>query len=311
MTLKTNLVAWRVTGPGVFKSLYDGSTAAFTPPTSGSSTLWGAYVEPHTAAMTGGAAETLAQANTRFNTAIGATCQCYRVYDSNGGPNKVLTAMQGIGLGTTPMIPSFKLDPNAVAAGTYDATITAFFQAMPTTINTYWSYYHEFDAKIAKGTFTYAQWQPAWVRCKQLADAVGNPHLKATVIYTGFNFTGPSGRLAAYQPGISGYVDVVAVDPYQLLSAPSQSAQALCEPLYNEVVALGGPKFGVAEIASKNRGTGLTYVDNFVQSLWWLDGKAEFVTWFNAYSDAAGDNDEIDDIPVAAGYYGQHVRHLG
>jgi hypothetical protein len=304
--METNLVPAICTAPGTFTSLLDGTVLSSTPTPPTSFTLFGAYVNNHSG-------ETQAQAFDRFESNIGAALQVKRVYDGANGPAAALSAMSAAGgFGTVPMCISINTSPiTDITNGSHDAAYTTLFQACPTNIPTYFATWHEHDAKIANGIFTVAQWQAAHKHVYDLAAAVGNGKLFATPIWTGFDF---SARFAAQYPGIAGFADVVGVDPY----SHGSTAQTLIEPLYNIVkAAAGSPRFAVCETASKVRtttattGAGATAQTAYAASCKWLDGKAEFVTWFNSdHTNLTPPFDfELDDIPAAAADYGALVTH--
>lgn len=302
MALQSNLTAQLVENPGAFTSLLDGTVTSFTTVTPSGSTLFGAWVKPH-------AGESVPQGFTRFETNIGGTCQVKRLYDDGNGPAALMTVMNANGKGVVPLCGSFTyLNPTAlaaVAAGSHDTDLDTFFAACPTNVNTYWTMNHEFDAKIAKGVYTYAQWKPAFLRCCARAALAGNAKLIALPIYTGFDFTN---RFNAYQPGIAGAYgsNRVGVDPYAGNGGNhTQTVQSRMEPIYN-LLQTNNLVMCVCEAGTNERPV-LTNAQmaDFITSVSWLNGRAEIVTMFNS---PIGSDYEFDDISVAATAYGTIVN---
>ncbi len=115
--------------------------------------------------------------------------------------------------GTTVSV-SFKATPQQVLSGTYDATLTSWFETAPRDRDIYWTYYHEPEDNIEAGDFTAADYRAAWQRISTLADKAQNPRLHATMILMCYTLTSYSGRsFADYYPG-SAYIDVLGWDCY-------------------------------------------------------------------------------------------------
>jgi hypothetical protein len=106
---------------------------------------------------------------------------------------------------------SFKLLPSQVLDGSHDAQLAAFFRG--TSRLTYWSYWHEPEDDIARGTFTAAAYRDAWAHIAAIARASGKP-LRATLVLMGYTLQAASHRTwADYYPG-SAVIDVLAWDAY-------------------------------------------------------------------------------------------------
>lgn len=300
-TLKTNLTPYRVESPGLFTSMLDGHTVAFTTPAA-QQTLWGASVEPK-------GTETKAQAFARWEVNVGQPLQGVRLYDNGGhgaGNTGLTQQINASGkLGVCPIFGSFSYnsDLSGVVAGTYDAEINALLALFPTTMPTYIMAFHEFDHKVASGTYTFSAVFPAINHILDLIHAFGNAAIVPTVCYTGSSFTGSSGRFATYQPSFSSNCKAVAVDPYQ--NDSSQTPQGKIGPLYDAVNS-AGLDFLVTETASRLRtSTDPTAPLPWVEGLSYLQGRAKAVLYFNNGPDttSTGTDDEIDDVPALASAY--------
>ncbi|HEU0103232.1 MAG TPA: hypothetical protein VFR07_13020 [Mycobacteriales bacterium] len=118
-------------------------------------------------------------------------------------------------LGARSAVVSFKLPPDLVLAGVYDAQFRAFFAAAPKDHPTWWSYYHEADAAFNQGRLNdFQQFRDASSRVARIARSAGNGQLRNTVILTGYTANPKSGKnVADYLPA-AGLTDLVAFDNY-------------------------------------------------------------------------------------------------
>jgi hypothetical protein len=305
MGVQGNLTPYIVLTPGVWTSLLDGSTIPFAPPPPPASTLFGAWVKPHSG-------ETTPQGFARFESNIGATCQVKRLYDDGNGPATLLSTMNANGKGVVPLCGSFTYPSAAalaaVAAGSHNTDINGLLNALPTTMNTYLTINHEFDAKIAKGTYKFTDWLPAWKQFVKLVNAAGNARIIPLPIFTGFDWPN---RFNLYwpdttgHPGIGSTATIIGVDPYAGTSSnPSQTAQSRIGGIYS-LLLQNNLKMAVCETGNNERPLGTSHITDYVNSLTWLDGKAEIVTIFNS---PIGSDYEIDDISAAASSYGSTVN---
>lgn len=262
-TVKSPLTPYVCEGPGRFRSLRDGSYyTTVTPPQS--STLWGASVESLDSSNPRrgfSGSETKAQAISRFEANVGQSVQAVRLYDNGGngaGSTGLTQQINASGkLGVCTIVGSFSYNSNltGVVNGTYDGEIRTMLGLLPTNIPSYITAFHEFDSKIAKGTYTFAQVYPAINHVLDLIAAYGNPSIIPWICYTGSSFTGTSGRFATYQPSITSNCKAVGVDPYE--NNTSETADSKILPLYDTVTA-AGLDFMVTETASRLRAYTLT-----------------------------------------------------
>ncbi len=156
------------------------------------------------------------------------------------------------GYGGTTVSVSFKLLPQDVLAGTYDAALTSWFQNAPRDREIYWTYYHEPEDNIAAGEFTAVQYRAAWTRIAALAAKAQNSHLRATLILMCYTLTSYSGRsFSDYYPGPS-VIDVLGFDCYNQLWAKGQYIAP--STMFANVLAVSkatGKPFGVTEFGSQ------------------------------------------------------------
>mgnify|MGYP000719343924 CR=1 FL=1 len=209
------------------------------------------------------------------------------------GANPLVWPVEGGATGNTPLIYSFKRPPAAVAAGAYDAEISAWLAKLPTTRRTWIAYEHEMDMKVAHGEYTAADAKSAFAHVTELIRATGNPKLKATLILTGFDY---AKRLPQFYPG-GKYVDVLGVDTYQWTteSVPQMlSTNMAIAASYKKQFGLS--EFGLWQGADEARAG---YIKEAVQA---ADEKMAWMTYFDCDRSATpGDHDwEISDMPASA-----------
>jgi hypothetical protein len=197
--------------------------------------------------------------------------------------------------GSRPVIVSFKAAPAQILAGQHDAALSTWFANAPRDRVTWWSYFHEPEDNIQRGDFTAAQYRQAWQRIAGLADAAGNPQLRATLILMGWTLETGSGRnWRDYYPG-AGAIDVLGWDLYNL----SWKNGNYRDPVdnFDQVVAVSqaeGLPFGIAET-----GTPIVNGDAAGRATW-LQGAidylsangAQFIAYFDLYWE--GDTDTIE-----------------
>ena len=180
---------------------------------------------------------------------------------------------QGHGL---PTFVSFKVSPQSVNSGQYDAAFTAWFKAAPRDRRSWWSFMPEPEDDIARGTYTAAQFRSAYSRLAGLSRMGGNPQLTSTLTLMAYT-AGSCGRgstrnILDYWPG-GGNVDEIAfdcsnrgvgvgqyTDPAQMLTGARDAAKQLGKP------------WGLGEIESQ-----LLPGDDGRQRAAWLIGVARFV----------------------------------
>lgn len=93
-----------------------------------------------------------------------------------------------------PLVVSFKADPTAVAAGTYDAYFANWYATAPRDRAIWWTFYHEPEDDITAGAFTAADYRAAWSRLASLAAQADNSQLRATLILMCWTVNPHSGR---------------------------------------------------------------------------------------------------------------------
>ncbi|SCE69366.1 hypothetical protein GA0070558_10335 [Micromonospora haikouensis] len=160
------------------------------------------------------------------------------------------------------VVVSFKAPPGEVAAGKHDSRLTSWFRSVPRDLDVYWSYFHEPEDDIERGSYTAAQYRSAWKRLADLADRAGNARLRSTLILMCWTLNPNSRRsFDDYWPGGEA-IDVLGWDcynsggKYDRYTDPAQ----VFTPMINKSKALGKP-WGLAEtgsvrIAGDSSGTG-------------------------------------------------------
>ncbi len=182
-------------------------------------------------------------------------------------------------------IVSFKLEPREVLSGSYDAQLRRWFATAPTTRTTWWSYRHEPEDNIARGSFTAAQFRAAFAHISALAAKVDNPSLKATLILQCYTANPNSGRrFADYYPG-GAAVDVIGWDCYNHKTKVGTYGSP--ETLTGKAIELSrsvGKPWGIAELGSTKVKTdpGQGRADWLTRSARYLyDQGATFVSYFD------------------------------
>ena len=169
---------------------------------------------------------------------------------------------------------------------------------------TYWSFHPEPEDDIAKGDYTAAQFREAHRRIDRLADAAGNPNLRATLVLMYWTASPASGRnLDDYYPG-GDVVDVIAWDTYNW-GAPKGRYPSPSEIFDGQlaIAAAKGDAVGFGELGSplvagddgRGRAAWLRDVGRYLQ-----DNQIEFATSWN---DIIGDYDtRLLDAPSTAAW---------
>ncbi|RGC68786.1 hypothetical protein C5N14_12375 [Micromonospora sp. MW-13] len=149
------------------------------------------------------------------------------------------------------VVVSFKAPPGEVAAGRHDSRLAAWFRSVPGNLDVYWSYFHEPEDDIARGSYTAAQYRAAWQRLAGLADRAGNARLRATLILMCWTLNPSSHRtFEDYWPG-GDAIDVLGWDCYNSggkFNRYTDPAQVF-SPMIAKSKALGKP-WGLAETGS-------------------------------------------------------------
>jgi hypothetical protein len=151
------------------------------------------------------------------------------------------------------VIVSFKANPTAVISGEYDDRLRSWFATAPRDRLVFWSYFHEPEDDIERGSFTAAQYRAAWTRIAKLADEAHNPQLRATLILMAWSVNKASGRTwTDYYPG-GDVIDVIGWDAYNTAAKKKQPAYASPAAIYDPPAAAAravGKPFGFAEWGS-------------------------------------------------------------
>jgi hypothetical protein len=200
------------------------------------------------------------------------------------------------------VIVSFRLDPQRVLTGQYDAYMRHWFASVPIGINVFWTNFHEPEDQIDAGKFSAAQYRDSFRHLDQLADEAGNPRLKSTVILMSWTSRPASGRKwRAYVPDPA-HVDVLAWDIYNHRRDVYPDPAALLEAAQHDSETIGKP-FAVAELASV-----LGRRDKGDARAEWLRSMGEFAQQHNAafvaYFDMLwhGDDFRLLDKPSVAAW---------
>jgi hypothetical protein len=205
-------------------------------------------------------------------------------------------------IGDRSAVVSFKLPPNRVLAGDYDAQFRAFFAAMPRSRPTWWSYYHEADVAAQTHRLTnLTEFRAAYAHVARLARRAGNPQLKTTVIlvcWTGNDKSG--GSIRSFWPGAD-LTDVIAWDCYNTWSTDQGQYGSAADQLAHVRAASAavGKPWAVAEFGSKliSRDGGANgraaWVSAFARYAY--DHQAKFVSYFQ--TDTQGTDYRLLDAP--------------
>jgi hypothetical protein len=204
--------------------------------------------------------------------------QVIRVYDT-GAPSWPTAT------GSLPLVLSFKLPPTQVLNGNYDAQLSAFFAATPQL--TYWSYWHEPEDDIARGTFTAADYRAAWAHIAGLAKASGKP-LRATLILMGYSLKPGSGRTwTDYYPGPD-VIDVLGWDTYAWHG--NDTGDSVYGPAMDASRLAGKPwaiaETGVGSVQYPNPAERQAKLTEMARYLATAPQRPEFVTYFDSDPDA-------------------------
>lgn len=185
-----------------------------------------------------------------------------------------------------PVVVSFKAAPRDIISGSLDSRLGNWFATAPRDRPIIWSYYHEPEDDIARGSFTAADYRSAWSHLRQLANRAGNPQLKSSVILMAWSLKSASGRnWRDYYPG-SSVIDILGWDTYNLIYNKGQysTTDSIMAPLVAVSKAEGKP-WGIAELGAK-----LVPGDDGTRRAAWLRDMgsyskangAVFVTYFDA-----------------------------
>jgi hypothetical protein len=177
-----------------------------------------------------------------------------------------------LGRNASAVVVSFRPPPAEILSGADDAALAHFFGAAPTGHPIYYSYYHEPEAPIKEGQFTFAQYKAAWVHIVAIADKAHNPDLHSTLILQHQDADpGDQYNFRNYLPP-GGIISTLGWDAYPVGTSdghpqPTPPAQFM-GPAVAASKSLGLP-FGFAEFAlgtQTDRPQWLAEVANYIQS---------------------------------------------
>ncbi|MFB9902651.1 hypothetical protein [Allokutzneria oryzae] len=197
------------------------------------------------------------------------------------------------------MVVSFKEKPLEILSGKHDKFFSDWFAAAPKDRTTWWSYFHEPEDNIERGEFTAADYRAAFTHLDGLADKVGNPRLRTTLILMDWSLDPRSKRdWRDYYPG-KDVVDVQAWDMYDFLengkylsmeeyerrkptravTAAEGNEYAIAE--FGGAIPEGRPQWlaDVAAWARANDAVFVTYFDSVVKGDWRLKDKPSQDAW--------------------------------
>lgn len=262
------------------------STQLPSVPTLFGSTLWQAP------------GETGADALVRLDATFGPL-RAVRLYSDGLPPDWSEIAAQ---VGHRPVVVSFKAEPAEVLSGVFDDELGAWLAAAPASHPTFWTYFHEPEDDVERGSFTAAEFAAAWSHVARLAAQTGNDRLVATVVLMCWTVNPASGRdWQAYAPPAE-LVDVLAWDCYA--HGDSTASYIHAGQLLGPAIAASaelGADWGIAELGARIAGP-----DAADDRARWLatvgdaarEQQARFVTYFD--SPVGGDFQLRDRESIAA-----------
>lgn len=182
---------------------------------------------------------------------------------------------------------SFKALPKDVLSGSLDSRLSTWFATAPKGRQVIWTYYHEPEDDIARGSFSAADYRAAWQHLAALADKSGNPALKSSLVLMGWSLSKQSGRnWKDYYPG-SAAIDILGWDVYNLgakkgvYNAPATVVGDIATTSRAEGKAWGVAELGSVLISGDGSGTGraqwLRDMGAYLKS-----NGAYYVTYFDA-----------------------------
>lgn len=185
-----------------------------------------------------------------------------------------------------PVVVSFKAMPKDILSGSLDSRLGDWFATAPKDRPIIWSYFHEPEDDIARGSFTAADYRAAWAHLRGLANKAGNPQLKSSLVLMGWSLKPASGRnWKDYYPG-SSVIDILGWDVYNLIFSKGQysDTESIVAPVVAASKAEGKP-WGIAELGAK-----LVPGDDGTRRAAWLRSMASYskannalyVTYFDA-----------------------------
>ncbi|GAA2030627.1 DNRLRE domain-containing protein [Pseudokineococcus marinus] len=155
------------------------------------------------------------------------------------------------GLSGKPVVVSFKAPPRDILAGTYDSRLRTWFATAPRDRQVNWTYFHEPEDDIERGSFTAADYRAAWRHLDRLATEAKNDRLKATPVLMCWSLNPASRRnWKDYYPG-DDVVDEMGWDCYNHGANSGQYASPAS--VFGVAKAASdsvGKPYGIAEMGS-------------------------------------------------------------
>lgn len=177
-----------------------------------------------------------------------------------------------LGLNRSAVVVSFRPPPSQILSGADDTALAQFFDAAPTGHPIYYSYYHEPEAPIKDGQFTFAQYKDAWAHIVAIADKAHNPDLRATLILQHQDADpGDQYNFRNYLPS-GGIISVLGWDAYPNGTDDDHPQPTPPTQFMGPAIAASrsvGLPFGFAEFAlgtQTDRPQWLTQVASYIQS---------------------------------------------
>jgi hypothetical protein len=185
-----------------------------------------------------------------------------------------------------PTVVSFKALPKDVLSGSLDGQLSSWFAGAPKDRPIFWTYFHEPEDDIARGSYTAADYRAAWQHLRALSLKANNPQLRSALILMNWSLFPQSGRnWKDYYPGAS-TIDVLGWDAYNLGGPKGRYDDAAT--VMGAVVAASkaaGKPWGIAELGSilisgdggSGRAAWLKQMASYAQA-----NGARWVTYFDA-----------------------------
>ena len=147
------------------------------------------------------------------------------------------------------IVVSFKALPKNIISTKDDGVLEHFFTTAPRNVPVYYSYWHEPEDNIARGSFTLADYLKAWADVVGLAKKANNTELHSTLVLMGFDVLPHSGRnWKSYLPP-GNIISTISWDAYP---PNGQGTPAPASFLGADVTAAkdAGMPFGFSEFAT-------------------------------------------------------------
>lgn len=198
--------------------------------------------------------------------------------------------------GTRALSLSFKVAPNDLAAGRYDADLVEFFRTAPRDRQILVTYFHEPEDNIAAGQFTAAQYRAAWDHFGAVARAHESPNVKTALILMGGTFRSSDRDWHDYAS--RGSFQVMGGDDYQFLKPHLATAAEVIQPQLDAAEEYGLP-IAILELGAKTEAGDQQRATFLSDAIALVDGKAIMVLYFESWRGARGPWNIVDVAPTA------------